>query len=367
MFEPKYIINNSILRSIGEIEACREVIDNAPIVPAWEAKFKEDALVKTVHFGTHVEGNDLTKFQAEKIVRQDPQRDESAVEVGARAGVVAHEKDIQEVINYRNVMKYIDSLIRMSKGSVKVVLTEKELSQIHSLTVEKTVPSNEIGVYRDVIVTVRGPRNGEVVGRPPQPIEVPYQMEDFFRWLQSVAKEEIHPVIKAAVVHYEISRIHPFTEGNGRASRAFAWLSLGLDGYTMRQLFSMEEYFDKHVEEYYKSITDVEKNAGDQTGFVDFFCGALAIEMSKVKERVKRLSMDIRFKDRLGKQIALTERQIALMEVLEQKGEMGMGEAREILPMVSDDTILRDFKALSVKKLIKKRGMTKGAKYILAK
>lgn len=366
MFEPKYQITNKLLKLVGAIEASREVIDNAPLVPAWEAKFREDALIRRVHFGTRVEGNDLTKFQAEKIVKQDPQRDESAEEVADRAGVVARVRDVQEVINYRNVMKYLDQVARLNKGS-REVLGEKELLQIHALTVEKIVPSNEVGIYRTVYVTVRGPRNGEVVGRPPQPVEVPYQMEDFFRWMESVKSSEIYPVIKAAIIHYELSRIHPFSEGNGRTARAFAWLSLMLDGYIKRQLFSFEEYFDRHVEDYYQAIAAVEQQQGDETPFIEFFAEAMAAEMEKVKEKVRRLSMDIRFKDKLGKQIALTERQIALMEVMELRGELTMNEAREVLPMVSDDTILRDLKVLVDKKLVKKKGTTKGARYILGK
>lgn len=348
------------------IEACREVIDNAPLVPVWEAKFKEDALVRMVHFGTHVEGNDLTRYQAEKIVKQDPQRDELALTVARRAGVVAQERDVQEVINYRNVMKHIDQLVRLNK-KVKLVLGEKELLQVQALTVEKIVPANEVGVYRKVAVTIRGPRRGEIVGRPPQSIEVPYQVEDFFAWFLSLVNEEVHPVIKAAIVHYELVRIHPFTEGNGRVSRAFAWLSLALDGYVGRQFFSFEEYFDRQVEDYYRALAGVEEKGGDLTGFIEFFAGALAVEMSRVKEKVRRLSMDVRFRDRLGRQVALTERQIALMEVLELKGEINMGEAREVLPMVSDDTIWRDLQDLKKKKLIVKKGRTKGARYLLRK
>ena len=46
---------------------------------------------------------------------------------------------------------------------------------------------------------------------------------------------------------------------------------------------------------------------------------------------------------------------------------MTIKEIRGILPMVSDDTILRDLKDLILKKLLKKKGKTKGAVYILGK
>jgi predicted HTH transcriptional regulator len=67
----------------------------------------------------------------------------------------------------------------------------------------------------------------------------------------------------------------------------------------------------------------------------------------------------------MGKQISLSERQIGLIEYLENHETMTMNEAREMVPMVSDDTLLRDLTDLIKKGLIKKQGKTKGARYVL--
>ena len=55
MYQPQFTITNKILKTIGVIEAAKEVIENSPLVPAWESKFREEALVRTVHHGTHIE------------------------------------------------------------------------------------------------------------------------------------------------------------------------------------------------------------------------------------------------------------------------------------------------------------------------
>ena len=73
------------------------------------------------------------------------------------------------------------------------------------------------------------------------------------------------------------------------------------------------------------------------------------------------------FKSDGGKAISLSERQITIMEEMTIQGEMTIKEIRGILPMVSDDTILRDLKDLILKKLLRKKGKTKGAVYILGK
>src|SRR5690348_15986892 len=44
------------------------------------------------------------------------------------------------------------------------------------------------------------------------------------RW--AGADREMHPVIKAAVLHYEIEFIHPFSDGNGRMGRLWQHVAL---------------------------------------------------------------------------------------------------------------------------------------------
>src|SRR3989339_782211 len=96
MFVPKYTINGSILKNIGRSEAAREVIIHAPLVPAWEAKFRKEATERTIHHGTHLEGNQLSSEEVRDVLEGQE--------------VVARDRDIQEIINYRNVLKFIDGI-----------------------------------------------------------------------------------------------------------------------------------------------------------------------------------------------------------------------------------------------------------------
>ena len=68
MYSPKYLITNSILKAVGQVEAAKEVIENAPLVPSFEKQFQSDAIVRTVFHGTHIEGNDLTLIQTKKVL-----------------------------------------------------------------------------------------------------------------------------------------------------------------------------------------------------------------------------------------------------------------------------------------------------------
>lgn len=64
-------------------------------------------------------------------------------------------------------------------------------------------------------------------------------------------------------------------------------------------------------------------------------------------------------------QLPLNDRQLKLVEYMQEYGAVSNKEWRGLLHMVSDDTILRDLKTLIKKGLVKKRGRTKAAVYIL--
>ena len=67
-------------------------------------------------------------------------------------------------------------------------------------------------------------------------------MKDLVEFIHK--EKEIHPVLKAGIVHYEFVRIHPFVDGNGRVGRCLSTLILYQEEYDIRKFFSLEEYFD---------------------------------------------------------------------------------------------------------------------------
>jgi len=240
MYRPIYSISNAILRNIGAIEASKEVVENAPLVPSFEKEFRSDALIRTVHHGTSIEGNNLTLYQTKKILEGE--------------NIVAKARDVQEVVNYRNTMTLLDELVH-KKGAYE----EEMLLDIHKTTVFKVVAEEKIGVYRDTQVVVKEQDTGEIVFRPPPPNEVPYMIEDFFVWLNSQSAKTIHPIIRAGIAHYILVSVHPFVEGNGRTVRAFATLVLMKENYDIKRFFSLEEQFDEDPASYYQAFARVDK------------------------------------------------------------------------------------------------------------
>jgi Fic family protein len=349
MYTPKFTITNKVLKNIGSIEASKEVIDNAPLLPYFEREFREDAMVRTVHYGTHIEGNELNLSEAEKVL--------------AGQEIAARDRDIQEVINYRKVMDYIDQF-KNQNSTIKI--DEDLVKQLHKLTVEKLLVPEQCGVFRKTQVVVKNSASGEISFRPPMAVAVPFQIKNLFEFIDSAQDEDVNPVLKSGIVHYELVRIHPFLDGNGRVARALATLILYKDGYDIRKFFSLEEYFDKDSFAYYEALQSVEKNNGDLTHWLEYFTLGLSIELSKIRERVESISVDAKLKEKLGgSAIMLSPRQLKIIEYIQKIGYLQNQAFEQLFPMVSEDTVLNELKALVNAGIIKKHGVTKGARYIM--
>lgn len=357
MFVPKYTITNKILKDIGVVEASKEIIINAPLVPAWEAKFRKEALERTVHHGTHLEGNPLSAEEVRDVLEGQE--------------VIARDRDVQEIINYRNVLKFIDAVQAQIGLSGAYSFTIETILEIHKLTTEKILVQESIGKFRIRQVVIRNTKTGQISYTPPPAVEVPYLIEDLVNWINSDEAKQLHPILKAGIIHYEIARIHPFVDGNGRVARSVAILVMFLDGYDIRKFFSFEEYFDENPMQYYLTLQAVsnqlvlDTHERDLTPWLEYFTEGVAIELNRVKEKVQRISIDARVKDKLGEQLMLNERQMLIMEYLHRHKSIQNKEFRKIFPDFSDDTVLREIKFLKQKGLVKKIGGTKKATYIL--
>ena len=349
MFTPVFTISNSILKNIGIIEAAKEVIDHAPLLPYYEKKFQQDAMIRAVHHGTHIEGNELNLTQAERVIQGQ--------------NVIARQRDVQEVINYRKVLESIDD-IQTTQG--KWQIEDELIRHIHKMTVSKILPDDKCGEYRSTQVVVKNNQTGEVTFRPPPAISVPFQIRDLVAFINDTPSKEIHSVLRSGIVHYELVRIHPFVDGNGRVARFLATLLLFQEGYDIRKFFSLEEHYDRDAGAYYSALQSVAKNNGDQTMWLTYFTEGLAIELTKVKEKVERISIDGKLRSKLGgKPLLLSERQLKIIEYIQETGYLQNNGFKQLFPFVSEDTVLNELKGLITSGILKKHGATKAAKYVM--
>ena len=364
MFEPKYEITNKILSGIVEIELCDAIIGLVPNENAWETKLKQDCLCRRGLYAMQFTGCEMGLAEISKIVIDEPGRDERPEDVAKRNNIVAKERDIQVLLNWLNADRFVKQLGFLGDKTGQIDFGKKNLSQINALLMERLVPSSSLGTWREGSVV------GETrisPGKELRSIEMTYQMEDYWRWFIGADKKVMHCVLKAGICFYELMRMCPFERGNTLTAMFWAMLVLDSGGINKRRMVSVEEEILRNRESLLKSWKMVEDNVSDLTPWLEFFVGSVAEAAKKAKIKLLNLAGGVSVFKSNGKVIALSERQIVLMDALTLQGEMTIREVRQVLPLISDDTILRDLKNLVEKKLVKKKGKTKGARYTMGR
>lgn len=357
MFTPRYTITNEILRYIGQIDAGREIIDATPIIPAWENKLAKDALERTIHFGTRLEGNGLSFEQVQALL--------DGKEVNALT------KDVEDLFAYQKGCQFIEKIVKQIGPGRPYQLTIETINEIHRLITEKVLPAEHSGNFRSKQIVIRNIQTGEVSYSPPPAVEISYMLEDLVNWINSRSGKDTHPVIKAAIVHFELVRIHPFLAANSKTAQLLTWLTLSLDEYFYHNFISLNEYFDQDPLKYYSLIQKVarqkvlDSSERELTEWLEYFVEGFAKEVQSIREKVKLVSRESHIKDKFGFGIELNERQMIILEYLRKHDSMMNKDFRKIFPDYSDDTVLRELKFLKEKGLVKKVGGTKKAKYVL--
>ena len=192
-----------------------------------------------------IEGNTLTLRETQIVLE--------GITVGGKTL-----REHLEAINHEKAIEYIEDLVKE-----KNTVTEWNIKNIHQLVL-KEIDDKNAGKYRSENVAIMGATH-----TPPDHLIVPELMEKLILNYQKWNK--YHPIIKAALIHGELVKIHPFIDGNGRTSRLVMNLSLMNSGY-LPVIIKKENRL-----EYYNAL-DKAHTTGDYTDFVKLVTN-LEIEM----------------------------------------------------------------------------------------
>ena len=344
VFEPKFNYTSKIVRNLTNIAEARAIVLNAPLVPKWEVTLRRDAILRSAHASTAIEGNPLT---IEEVTALAEGRE-----------IMARKKDRQEVLNY------LDALERLPEFASHIPFTRDDLLKIHDAVTRGTLdnPSYE-GTYRKVQNYIGNSATGEVVFMPPPPEDVIPLVNEFLKWFGSEKAEELDSIIEAGIAHYELVRIHPFVDGNGRTTRVIAAMTLYRRGFDTKRYFALDDYYDQDRRSYYEALNNVDQETLDLTGWLEYFTEGVAVSIKAVKEKVIGLSKDIKVLKNKG-QISLTDRQIKIVEQMVEAGKITSGELSETLG-ISRQAALKEINKLVDLGVVKLVGEKRGAHYIL--
>ncbi len=149
----------------------------------------------------------------------------------------------KEVIHYKDALWY--GMNYLKKRPVLNTNLFIKLVQI--------IKENDAGIRNVPGTQLKNPKTGKVIYTPPEGenlIRIKLKdLEDFVH-----AKDNIDPLIKMAMIHYQFEAIHPFFDGNGRTGRIILLLYLQLSGLIELPALYLSRYIIRNKENYYKNI-----------------------------------------------------------------------------------------------------------------
>ncbi|WP_294559738.1 Fic family protein [uncultured Mailhella sp.] len=192
--------------------------------------------------------------------------------LGENAGVVVpveRQDDVKEVVNYHKAMQA--GLEEIAAGRP---LTLSLVRALHALLLQGSRGEHKHpGQWRKVQVHIGMPGSGmdEATFIPPEPVHVESLLEN---WEAFLHRNDMNPIIQAAVMHAQFEMIHPFCDGNGRMGRLLITLFLAEKKVISKPCFYMSAYLQAHRSEYYSALGNISR-LGDWHDWISFFLKAV--------------------------------------------------------------------------------------------
>ena len=303
MYLPRYTISETLLARIGEAEACRATIAIAPVQVAWLESLRLDALARRAHFSTAIEGNPLTLPEVEALA--------------ATKAVAGNDTAKREVLNYLAALRWI------GRQSAQASVTEAAVLTLHRQLMAGLLPSRQAGAYKtsaNVIMSA-----GRVVYRPPGPARAKSGTRALARWLEGAGRAT-HPIVASACAHYELARLHPFQDGNGRGARALATWVLYHRGFDTQHLFAVDQYYKEDHEGYYEALRRVEQEDEDVTSWLEYVALAVLDTLRRTVQRIERLALPAS-----AAGLSLSLKQERLLAELRSQGRATVAQLQQVL------------------------------------
>lgn len=268
----KVFLNNKLLNSIIEIEKNKTILENTKVPIELSNKFRKNTRKRSSYASNAIEGNPLSYQQAE-----------NAIESKNRHFL----KPEQEIRNYYLALEYLSKeLERKTPFSIELLLkVQKQIVFGES--------KDKIGLRGPmppgVLFAVYDSNTGNPEYIPPEYNDIPKLLEELVNYINN---SDDHPIIKAAILHYQLVTIHPFEDGNGRTARIMSNYILSYYGYGFKEIGSLEEYFSFDLDEYYSSLQmglpvlyyDGRDNPPHPEIWINYFIKVFSLYASKVTE-----------------------------------------------------------------------------------
>ncbi len=208
----------------------------------------------------------------------------------------------KEVIHYKDALWY--GVQQLEK---KPLLTTNLF-----IAIMRIIKENGSGIRNAPGTQLRNTLKGKVVYTPPEGEAVIRaklkNLEDFIH-----TDDDIDPLIKMAIIHYQFEAIHPFFDGNGRTGRIILLLYLKMTGLLPIPALYLSNYIIQHKNEYYKNLRGVTEKQDWET-WICFMLGMT--EKTALQARKQITEIDV-LMDTMGKEIQKKAPKVYSKDLLE--------------------------------------------------
>lgn len=249
----KYLKDEIWLRIL---EKKKQLDSIRPLPEAAVEKLRKEFELEWNYNSNAIEGNSLTLQETRLVI-------EEGITIGNKSM-----KEHFEVINHKKAIEFVEELTK-EKGKIR----ERDVLQLHSL-IMKNIHVREKGQYRIGNVYIAAANF-----IPIDAMQVPALMLDFYEYINK-NPEKLTSVELAAIVHFKLVYIHPFSDGNGRIARLVMNLILLKHGFLIVVILKTDR------KQYYARLRLADR--GNVKPFIEFVAKAVERSLGIYLRALKR-------------------------------------------------------------------------------
>jgi Fic family protein len=191
--------------------------------------------------------------------------------------------DTREVYNYVRALDYGMDRLRTLPLSLRL------LREVHGVLMEGVRGDNQTpGEFRDRQnwIGASGSAVQDAIFVPPPTADMLQALDDLERYLH--ADSSLPPLVRIALIHYQLETIHPFLDGNGRVGRLLITLLLCAWDLLPEPLLYLSAYFERWRDAYTDLLFAVSERGAWQA-WLEFFLQGIAVQAGDAVARTQRL------------------------------------------------------------------------------
>ncbi len=169
-------------------------------------------------------------------------------------------------------------------------------------------------------IVVQNAITGEIVHTPPSWNEIESLLNDLCKFANEDDPDNfIHPIIKGIIIHFVMSYLHPFVDGNGRTARSMFYWYLLQKGYWLLEYLSISKIIYKGKAQYEKAFLYAEADELDISYFIHYHLEAMYQAYQDLKKYLARKIKERHDTYKLVGQQNINERQAKIIQMFYEK------------------------------------------------